>query len=77
MFKYSLDKLVYYLQENKLHSAKILSRIKVENLYDDKHTEMYNQFKCNGIFYATCHGIFEEERIFNSKEELAKYIIES
>jgi len=77
MFKYQLDQLIYYLKDNKLHSASILSRMKIENLYNDKNSELFNQFNNEGTFYATTHGIFEEEKVFSSKEELAKYIIES
>lgn len=78
MFKYELDQLVFYLQDNRLHSAPVLSRMKVENLHEGSHSDFFNQFDCNsGTFYATCHGIYKEEEVFGSKEELAQNIVNS
>ena len=78
MFKYELNQLIYYLRKNRLHSAPILSRMKVDNLHEDKDPELFNQFDYDsGTYYATCHGIYEEENVFDSKENLAQNIINS
>lgn len=81
MFKYELGQLVYYLLDNKLHSAKVLSRMKLERLDESKNNDPYDPYDNfdydSGTFYATCHGTFREDEIFGSKEELAQNIINS
>lgn len=73
--KYELDQLIYYMQDNKVHSAKVVARTAVENLkhWDDLNTEnmsFYAPWGKPGVWYKTCHGIINEEDAFASKEEL-------
>ena len=70
MFKFELDQLVYYLLENKLHSAKIQGR-----KYTDVAAEGATTKWVNNIRYVTCHGVFDEKDVFATKEELSKAII--
>jgi hypothetical protein len=81
VFKYELNQLVYYLKDNKIHSAPILSRCIVENLHDEwnsthEQEEFFCKFGKSAILYITCHGFFSEDKIFNSKEDLCKTLME-
>lgn len=77
MFKYELGQLVYYLKDNKRHSAPIISRMIVENKYDHfdrfqlriqkNQFEFFNRFGESVIMYATCHGEFKESDLFSTK----------
>lgn len=72
MFKFKLGQLVYYINLNKLHSAKIIARKYVDKIETD--FDVFNNDKpCK--LYATIHGTFYEENLFSSKEELAKNLI--
>lgn len=74
--------LVFYLKDNKLHSAPVFSIKRVETdsenermaiTNDQRHT--FIPFGKAGVYYATCHGVFTEDKIFTSKKELADFII--
>ena len=73
--KYELNQLVWYLKDNKIHSAKILSRMLVENALSEgtSDIELFEKnyaFGCNCLEYSTVHGKFKEDQLFPSKEEL-------
>jgi hypothetical protein len=73
--KYQIDQTIYYIQNNKIHSAPILSRIVIENKYiahTAEQKELFTPFGESGIRYVTCHGIFKEKYVRASKEELLK-----
>jgi len=74
MFKYSLGQAVYYLKDNKVHIALILSRKYVDNVNlvipSTSNPKVDMQFGSSGISYATCHGEFKEHQVFISKEAL-------
>jgi hypothetical protein len=76
--KYELDQLVYYLNENKLHSANVISRMTVDNIREaecnPQQKDFYFAFGPSGTYYRTCHGTFNEKEVFDSKEKLAEYI---
>ena len=76
--KYELDQIIFYLNQNKLHSAKVVSRKTVENnineISNKEQKEFYRFFGPSGTFYRTCHGVFKEEDVFESREKLAEYI---
>jgi hypothetical protein len=74
MFKYELGQKIYYLMDNRLHSAPVLSRIIVENQKED-YDSIFKQFGNARILYATCHGEIDEKDAFASKEELADNLI--
>jgi hypothetical protein len=76
MFMYDLDQVVFYLLENKVHSASILSRMCIENKCLEgectkEQEKFYYAFGKNAIKYSTCHGVFEENVLFDSRESLA------
>lgn len=72
--KYQLDQTVFYMKDNKIHSATVLSRAQVECRFNKPATEgqkrLHQPFGPAGIQYATVHGVFNEEQVFASKEEL-------
>lgn len=68
-----LDQTVWYMNDGRIHSAKILAIMTVDNLHEDwAHTteqkELFTPFGKAGTYYATVHGIFTE--VFDSKESL-------
>jgi len=81
MFKYDLNQMIFYMQNNKIHSAPILGRSTIETIRrceeDDASAigKLYNQLGAIGVFYATCHGIIKEADAFNSKEGLADHLL--
>lgn len=73
--KYELGQLIYYMLDNKVHSAKVLARKQVENAKD------YNELGTEemafdapwgdaGIWYKTCHCAIDQNDAFASREEL-------
>jgi len=76
MFKYKLQQVIYYMQDNKVHSAKVLSRKYVDNVFpkEKRYTKEQEQFFAQlgneGIMYATCHGFFREDEVFGRLKEL-------
>lgn len=77
MFKYALKQTIFYLQDNVVKSAAILSRRFVENSDNqadltDGQRKVYQIWGRNAIEYKTIHGIIEESKAFASKEELLK-----
>lgn len=77
MFKFELNQTIFYMRENRVHSAPVQSRIKVENAHDDwdsrpEQVQLYNQFGKQRTLYNTCHGVITEHEAYASKEELLK-----
>ena len=75
MFKFELDQLIYYIDNNFIHSAPVLSRKYVDNLHEnfdstDEQKRMFNMFGKSRIYYKTCHGVFQENHCAASAEEL-------
>lgn len=74
--KYALKQVVFCILDNKVHSAPALARTAVENLYGWESTraqrETFMPFGNSGKYYATCHGVFPEEQLSASKEDLLR-----
>jgi hypothetical protein len=76
MFKFELGQVVWYMQDNKVHSAVVQSRICVENLHDDlaptddAQKQFYQPWGASAITYQTVHGEYFEDQLFESKEAL-------
>lgn len=75
--KYELDTMIYFFKDSKVHSASVLSRMKVENLFENlalikEQVEIFAPFGKGGVYYSTCYGIISENEVFSSKEELLK-----
>lgn len=65
----------FYLKDGKVHSAKILCKLTVENLHNDwdcteVQKNIFNRFGKARAVYATCHGEFDAELCFSTKELL-------
>ena len=71
MFRFNLDQIVWYLLDNKICSAPILSRKYVDNKYEGGNViEAFQFFGESNISYSTIHAILPEYELFSSKEEL-------
>lgn len=75
--KFELLQTAYYLKDNKVHSAPVLSRIFVENAHEDvvatsEQANFYMRFGGACILYSTCHGTVREEDAFESSQALAE-----
>lgn len=77
MFKFELDQLVWYLKDNRVHSAKILTRMIVENKFEDNGDDnAFRRFGKSRVVYGTIHGDYYENEIFDSRESLANSLLE-
>jgi len=80
MFTFELWTSIYYLLDNKVHSAPVLARMCVDNAREDwantnAQKELYTPFGKAGVYYATCHGIISEHDAFGSREDLAGSLV--
>jgi hypothetical protein len=79
--KFINGELIYFLRDNKIHSAPIFARMQVDNAKDpgyactNEQRELYEPWGLSGVFYNTCHGAVAEEEAFASKQELAEDLI--
>jgi hypothetical protein len=77
--KFELGQVVYYLLNNKVHSAPVLSRKCIENAHDDwvnteEQRSTFAPFGHSGITYSTCHGEVSEDDAYESKEQMMNLI---
>lgn len=75
MFKFELGQLVFYLMDNRVHSANVISRMCIENKDEAKactkeQDKFYMAFGKSTVSYSTCHGIVNEGSCFKTREEL-------
>ena len=74
MFEFQLEETVFYMKDNRVHSAPVLSRICVDNKFKDisnaEQSEAFHKFGESKIDYATIHGVFTEDQIFHFKQDL-------
>jgi len=75
-YKYEIGQLVFYMKNNLVHSARVLSRANTENSDINAVTaaqkEAFQRFGPNSTIYSTCHGEFQEKDVFPTKEDLFK-----
>jgi hypothetical protein len=81
MFKFELSDTIYYLRDNKVHSAPILSRMWVDNAHPEWDATfalrgMYQSFGTSREVYVTCHGVVRAEEAHISAQSLAYSFIE-
>jgi hypothetical protein len=81
MFKFELGQIVYYLLTNKICSAEILTRMRCENLRDKKtfteeQKKLFAKWGESGTYYVTCHGVFSENYLGASPQEVAQKLLE-
>lgn len=75
--KYKLGQEVWYMHNNKICSAPVLSRCMVENAHDSQKENLslderriYTQFGKTDIRYSTIHMILSERETYQSVDEL-------
>jgi hypothetical protein len=75
---FDLGQTIYYLVNNKMHSAPVLARMVVENRENGfmfgNQAELYQPFGYARIRYGTCHGIVDGDEAFESAAALALHI---
>lgn len=79
MFKFELGQTIYYMGDNKMHSAPVLARMIVENLRDVKmatseQIRLFQPFGEARTVYSTVHGIIHSDEAFESPAALAMHI---
>lgn len=80
MFKFELNQVIYYIRNDRIHSAKVLARIIVENAHDDwtctdAQKALFTPFGQAREAYATCHGFVPVEDAFGSKQDLVNSLL--
>ena len=75
MFKYNLEQLIWYMLNNTIHSASVLSRKYVDNLHNNwtstkEQIDLFTHYGENSILYRTCHGDISESKAFATKGDL-------
>jgi hypothetical protein len=73
--KFELGQVIFYMMDNKVHSAPVLSRKCVENAHDDwisneGQRKTFTPFGQSGNTYSTCHGEISEDDAYESKEQM-------
>lgn len=76
----NLGQTIYYLRNDKLHSAPILSKMIVENAHEDfsinsLQKEIFTRFGDARIIYATCHGEVNDNEAFGTPEALFAHLL--
>jgi hypothetical protein len=74
MFKFELDQLVYYIRNDRLCSAKIISRLLADHALEGQGN---NGLGPSREIYATCHGLLPVFDIFASRQELVDSLLEA
>ena len=80
MFKFNLDQEIFYIRNDRIHSAKVLARIFVENAHDDwnctdEQKALFTPFGQSREAYATCHGFVPVDDAYGSKQDLIGSLI--
>lgn len=78
--QFTLGDIVWYMLDNKFHSAPIQSIMTVQNAHEDwAHTpeqkKLYTGFGPAGTFILTVHAILPVSRVFASKEDLVESLL--
>ena len=73
--KYKLGQTVYYMKDNKVVSAPVLSKCRVRNdkeneAINDALKELYVPYGKAGNYYSTVDGRFLEENLFETKVDV-------
>lgn len=72
---FNVGQIIYYMKDNRPHSAPIQARMIVNNLHDDwdctkEQRGLFNPFGKAGVMYSTCHGLVNAVDAFGSKEAM-------
>jgi hypothetical protein len=75
-FMFALDQTVYYMFENRIHSATVMSRTIVENVHDEIELAAgapdWQPFGHNCIKYNTCDGILNQDQLYANQVSLVE-----
>lgn len=69
MPKYNLEQVIFYIKDNQEHSAEVLAIKHIANQFPSYFSPFGEPSK-PGVWYATCHGVFEEKDCFPNKDSL-------
>ena len=63
------------MQDGTIHSAKVLSLVTVQNLYESgqdtpEQIQLFMSFGPQGTMVSTVHGVYPLDKVFLSKEAL-------
>lgn len=80
MFKFDLDQLIYYMHDNRIHSAPVVARMLIENAHDDwtstpEQRDFFTPFGKSCETYSTCHGLVSADEAYASKEDLVASLL--
>lgn len=80
MYKFALGQVVFYIENNRTHSAAIFSRMCVENLHDDwactkEEKATWQAFGESCVKYVTIHGTYLESQLFDSLVNLTDRLL--
>jgi hypothetical protein len=75
MFKYEIEQIVWYLKDNKPHSAPILSRRYVDHDRSVVNQQDFGSFGRSCIDYETIHAVFPQSKCFENRTELSKWVM--
>lgn len=75
MFTFELGQTIYYVRNDRIHSAPVQARMIVENAHGDwactdAQKSLFTPFGHAGEVYATCHGLVPYVEAFGSRQEL-------
>jgi hypothetical protein len=78
--KFELGQVVWYIENNVVHSAQVVARQFVENLHNDWDStkvqqETWQPFGEQRTKYATVDGVYNEDQLFASRKELGEFIM--
>jgi len=79
--KFKCNDIIFYMLNNKVHSAPILSTLTVKNSenhasgYNKEQLKFFRRFGEDRTQYATCHGIVNDVDAFISKEALVMELL--
>ena len=80
--KADIDDVIFYLADDSVYSAAVLSiKVVVNSKLADKAAtaeqhDLFCKFGDAGVWYKTAHGVYHENQVFLSREDLGKAIAE-
>lgn len=82
MFKYELNQLIWYMRDDRVHSAQVLARKWVDNWRDkwtstDEQRKLFTPFGPGIVMYGTCHGLVAEVNAYGSREALVEHLLKT
>jgi len=74
---YKIDDIIFYMTENKIHSAPIMSINVVETnpeltASNSEQKQVFTPFGEAGIWYATVHGVIKSNLVYTDRKSLLK-----